>query len=211
MDSDVVIVLPDGERDGVGVYPEDELFMVKRLCAEGVNAQFQHDPEHRLFRCLRSDPGYAVFLLNVATGVASSAVYSLLATAIRRNRDRKMHVRFTRRSRPDGTVEEQFEATGPAAEVQDAFDSYWVEHSKSDVVAVTDPSAERRPSASVTKLRVRSSVKSTSSGRGEEHARRALALASSAYQQRTTGGDQQQAPGPTTGRSRLHEPGQLRS
>ncbi len=121
-----LVVLPEGLEGDVGIYREDLLAFPKLMRADGLDAGFLHDPEHRRFSGRKGDPILVpvviAFVVNVVTTGAGIAIQHYIE---RRFPDRTVKVKVIHRERRLLTGRRDvFEATGTGPEVAGLYREY---------------------------------------------------------------------------------------
>jgi hypothetical protein len=116
-----VLVLPESIRGDVGVYRDEALVLVKEMKAEGIDAEYLHDPERREWHGLRSQEVVVVLTLSFAAGLLANATWDAIKGVVNHLfGKRNVIVRFHER-RTDNEEEKWFEASGPADSVIDSI------------------------------------------------------------------------------------------
>jgi hypothetical protein len=120
MEPETLLVLPLHEdEDGIGVYPEETLTLVKRLRADGVSARYLHPPELRRFEGRKgviADAAYTVVL-----GVLSSAAWDGVKRLLGRSR-KQLKVTFGQVDGPEGDTARWWHVEGDSADTLTAID-----------------------------------------------------------------------------------------
>lgn len=106
-------------EDGHGVYGEASMFVVEDLRDEGFAVAWLDEPDRRLYSAKRSAELIVELAIQVATGVASSAVWAILVKLFARKPydTARVHLEIHRETRPDGSRAEMIKYDGPGAEV----------------------------------------------------------------------------------------------
>ena len=115
-----VVILPIRVQDDVGIYPDEVLTLKKQLRAQGVDADFLHDSDHRRWLGLKGEV-VATIILGFVTSGGVAAVQSMLT---QRFAGRRLRLRAARRRNADGSVVEWFEADGSGDDVARALDKF---------------------------------------------------------------------------------------
>jgi hypothetical protein len=119
--ADDVLVLPlRATEDGIGIYSESSVILVKRLRAAGMEAHYLHPPEHRLFEGRNNYFADAVVV--IVLGVISSATWEGIRLLLLAKKTRRMKVTFGRREDADGGSITWWQSEGPAESVVESID-----------------------------------------------------------------------------------------
>jgi hypothetical protein len=114
-----VVVLPLREQDGLGVYSQESVFLVKELRAQGLGARFLHDSANRTFEVRNSAEAVVASLV---LGVASSAAWDGVKMLLRRAERQQLKVTYVDLRHSDGRQATSWTATGDSEAVLDAID-----------------------------------------------------------------------------------------
>ncbi|HWL37495.1 MAG TPA: hypothetical protein VNQ77_15020 [Frankiaceae bacterium] len=88
-----VVVLPVREQDdGVAVYPEASVSMVKELKAIGVDASFLDPADHRVFEVKKGALETAI--ISLVLGIASSAGWDGIKRLLRQRSNSRLSVKY---------------------------------------------------------------------------------------------------------------------
>ena len=116
-----VLVLPVRvDANGNGVYPEETLFLVKRLAAAGASASYLHGPEQRLFEGRKGVIADAVATLIL--GIVSTAAWDGVKLLLGRRSKGKLRVTFGQVERGDAGSARWWQVDGDGTEVIEAID-----------------------------------------------------------------------------------------
>jgi hypothetical protein len=118
-DGDLVILPHDLDGDR-GIYSDQFATTVKALRAEGINADWLHDTDHRLWSGTRSAI-VDLWMIPFIVGIASSAGWAAL-TAIMRHRAGQVKIKIGYRKDPSGSEERWIELEGSSADVAAELD-----------------------------------------------------------------------------------------
>lgn len=111
-----IVVLPIRVNDGVGVYPEAYIRLVKLMRRSGLTIDYLHDEMHRTFYGTRSGIVQDVVAFAIAFGSTVSA--TLFVQWLQGDgRSLKLRLKAKVEKRPDGSSSRWFEAEGKAESV----------------------------------------------------------------------------------------------
>jgi hypothetical protein len=114
-DAPDVLILPARVEDGVGVYDDSVVTLVKELRAAGVSAGYQHGPEARRWI---GHKGVSTIVLEVVVGIVGNAGWAGICALLRRGGSSRIRIRITRIQRTAvGSDSQWYEIEGPAREV----------------------------------------------------------------------------------------------
>jgi hypothetical protein len=102
-----VVMLPLQVRGDIGIYSADATDVIKELTADGVDAAYLHDRQHRQWRILKGDVPYDL-AIGFAGSLMATATWVALANVLRRlfQPGRQMRARVLKQQqRPDGSVD----------------------------------------------------------------------------------------------------------
>src|SRR5674476_83817 len=106
-------------KDGVGVYDQESLLLVKQLRAAGIDAGYLHDSASRRFEVKKS--ALATLAVTLVVGIASSASWDGVKALIRRRPQAQLTVTYVDLKTRDGYAT-ALTATGDAEAVLQAID-----------------------------------------------------------------------------------------
>jgi len=136
-----VVILPIKEVDGVGIYPQDTLFLAKTLRAAGIHAAYLHDSEHRRFVVRNS----AIAVVGaVLLGIASSAGWDGIKALFRGRSSSLVDVTYVDLETDDGRLK-AWRASGDADAVLRVIDSLRSEDLNISVKDGPEPAVARSP------------------------------------------------------------------
>jgi hypothetical protein len=124
-DADIVVLPFRVESDGTGVYRDVHLTTVKELRAVGVRARYLNDEAaHRTFQSEHSRDVYAALAMWVLSSASWDSLKAVGQYIVAWGRHvtggvagREIRISISRLTRPDGTVLEGVEVTGPPTDV----------------------------------------------------------------------------------------------
>lgn len=121
-----VVVLPEAIDDEVGVYRDELISFAKELRAQGVDAGYLHDPEHRTWSGRKGEallvPVIIALSANVATGAAMIALSRWLERTFPKT---SVRLRVTHKRSGGGRRDkDSFAATGPGPEVAELLRAF---------------------------------------------------------------------------------------
>lgn len=139
-----LVILPQRREPGSGrgIYAEDDLFLVKRLRREGINATYLDDVENRAFVSLNS--AFGELANELAVGIVGAAAYDALRYLVARVTDRdaaRISIEVTDAS-PDQPG--QWTVSGKPSAVLDALEQLKARHILPDDPQDQDPGAPAR-------------------------------------------------------------------
>jgi hypothetical protein len=115
-----VIVMPLREQNGLGVYSQESLFLVKDLRSAGVRARFLHDSEARTFEVRKSAEALVgAIILSVVSNAAWDAIKVLFS---RSKKDQQLKVTIVDLRDADGHEATSWTVDGDAEAVIRAID-----------------------------------------------------------------------------------------
>jgi len=132
---DLVVLPRKIADDGTGLYDDSVIDLVKQLQAEGIDAAYLHDADHREWIGEKGwTPAEIALVVSIAENLASSAVWDGLKTILQRAHGGKGRVKLKACrviQSPDGTkTQEWIEVEGENGDVAKAIDAL---HSRSNV------------------------------------------------------------------------------
>ena len=114
-DAPDVLILPARVEDGVGLYHDSVVTLVKELRAAGVSAGYQHGPEARRWI---GHKGVSAIVLDVVLGIVGNAGWAGIYALLRRGGSSQIRVRITRVHHAGlGPDSLWYEIEGPARDV----------------------------------------------------------------------------------------------
>jgi hypothetical protein len=114
-----VVILPVRDVDGLAVYPEATVTVVKELRSVGVDAHYLDGPERRIFEVKKS--GLEVAVGTLLIGVASAAAWDAVKALLLKLRGRRLSVTYVDLETPNEKTL-AWCAEGDAESVLDAID-----------------------------------------------------------------------------------------
>lgn len=114
-----VVILPVRHVDGLAVYPEASVTIVKELRSMGVDAQYLDAPADRTFEVKKS--GLETAIATLVFGVASNAAWDAMKALIGQRRARRMSVTYIDLETADAKGR-AWNVDGDADDVLDAID-----------------------------------------------------------------------------------------
>jgi hypothetical protein len=111
-----VVVLPSAVRDdGLGLYDDSLIDLVKELKAEGVDAAYAHTRDQRSWTGKKS---FTFVAGSIAIGIVSSAGWEGIRLLLLRQKPRSsLTMKLARAKAPDGTQWDWYELTGTGQEI----------------------------------------------------------------------------------------------
>jgi len=117
METDVVVLPREFNEQGTALYDDSVLDLVKVLRADGVDAAFAHDTEHRSWIGEKSAEIVISFIVGIASNAGWTGLYTLLRRRYANQQVRAKIARVMHRS--DSTTWEWVEIAGPGDQVAD--------------------------------------------------------------------------------------------
>ncbi len=120
IETDVVVLPEEVGGDGVGLYSDSAVSLVKELRLLGVTAQYQHSQDSRNWI---GEKGFGAVALSWIVGVASNAGWAALCVLLRQKRKTPVRIKLARCTQSDSEITwEWFEVKGDGAEVSNALE-----------------------------------------------------------------------------------------
>lgn len=116
-----LVILPERIDGDIGIYRDELLTFVKALRAEGVDAAFLHDSEHREWLALMGDVPTSMLIGVASSFIGSAAWYAFLKLTGAGPGSKKVRIKFGRYNQ-DGA--EWFEGKGDADGVNRALEQF---------------------------------------------------------------------------------------
>lgn len=118
-----VVLLPQEIDGDIGIYRDEQTMVVKELRAQGVDAAFLHDSEHRHWLALKGSDIVIPLIVQFGVSFLASGSWELVANLLRgRFGKATLAVKFGRtRELESGTETEWFEAEGDGDAVAEAL------------------------------------------------------------------------------------------
>jgi hypothetical protein len=121
-----VVLIPEAVQGDVGVYRDEHIAFAKVLRAEGIDAGFCHDADHRTFSGRKGDP----IVIPLVIGIAANVTTGAATIAVKRYLDKcdpkaVFQVKVVRKRR-DGLASSKdvFKATGAPEEVARLYETF---------------------------------------------------------------------------------------
>jgi len=114
-DAPDVLILPARVEDGIGLYHDSVVTLVKELRAAGVSAGYEHGPKARRWI---GHKGVSTIVLDVVLGILGNAGWAGIYALLKRGGSSRIRIRITRLQRTAlGSDSQWYEIEGPAREV----------------------------------------------------------------------------------------------
>jgi hypothetical protein len=120
IETDVVVLPEEVGEDGVGIYSDSAISVVKELRSLGVTAQYQHPQDSRTWI---GEKGFGAVALSWIVGVASNAGWTALCVLLRQKRRNPVRIKLARCTQSTSEITwEWFEVEGNGADVANALE-----------------------------------------------------------------------------------------
>jgi hypothetical protein len=121
VETDIVVLPDEVDQNGVGLYPDSALSLVKELRSLGVTAQYQHAQDARNWT---GEKGFGAVAANWILGIASNAGWAALCVLLRRGKDKAhVRIRLARCTQSASQITwDWFEVEGEKAEIADIIE-----------------------------------------------------------------------------------------
>jgi hypothetical protein len=117
---DLVVLPREIDDEGNGLYDDSAVTVVKELKAFGVEASYQHDPDHRTWI---GEKSVEIVVLNLITGIASNAGWAALCKLVgRQHNTERVRLRVGRlRKSASGIAWDWYKLEGSGKDVATAL------------------------------------------------------------------------------------------
>jgi hypothetical protein len=121
VETDIVVLPDEVDRDGTGLYPDSALSLVKELRSLGVTAEYQHPQDARSWT---GEKSFGAVAANWILGIASNAGWAALCVLLRRGKDKaRVRIKLARCTQTATQITwDWFEVEGEKAEVADVIE-----------------------------------------------------------------------------------------
>jgi hypothetical protein len=121
VETDIVVLPDEVDQDGIGLYPDSALSLVKELHALGVTAQYQHSQDTRNWT---GEKSFGAVAFSWVLGIASNAGWAALCVLLRRSKDKaRVRIKLARCTQTaTQTTWDWFEVEGEKPEVADVIE-----------------------------------------------------------------------------------------